>query len=114
VAVAVLEEASVAETGFGPCGDGGTTNAHANCPFKPTESDPEVQVGVVEPIVKAVMVELAAYPFPLAVTDVPTTPLVGVSDKLVVTSNKLVPILVPSVAVTAVEPAGEGGTLNVQ
>jgi len=62
-----------------------------------------------------VMDELAANPVPLAVTVVPTAPLVGLSVRLAVTVNPAVAVFdEPSVAVITGSPNTPAVTLNVQ
>jgi hypothetical protein len=91
----------------------GTVSVQENPPSAEVVVPPPVQAIALPPQVKE-NVEPPAKPVPVAVTEVPTIPLVGARTRWAVTVKTAVAEFVPSVAATVWVPAAAVGIVNVQ
>jgi hypothetical protein len=115
VCVGAVSGPSVAFTVCAPAAAAGTVKTQVNAPTLEVVREPEVQVRTVETSQVRVTETVPPNPVPVAVTELPTVPLVGERLKLGMTVNPAVPAFdALSVAVTVCSPAMLGGTTNVQ
>ena len=110
-AEAELLEASVAATVSAPFGASGTVNVQVKVPVANKVHD----AGITAAINLMVIGGVGAKPFPVAVTTVPTGPLVGERVRLAVTVNSALAVMCPASSTSVNSgPFGAGGTVNVQ
>jgi hypothetical protein len=116
LAVSLALPVSVAMTFTEPGTEFGTLNIAVQLPLAPTDGLAGEVITVVPPNVTLLTDAAAAYPVPVAVTDVPLAPVVGVSAKSARTA-KLVAELAAcdaaSVTETGCEPFDVGGIVKV-